>query len=57
MSVERDERVEVWIATGLRRPWRVVSITETLAEFEQLETAQAYLALLVEGRDDLKALT
>lgn len=56
MSVERDTRVEVWIATGLRRRYRVCSMEETFGEWDSLPQAQAFMGLLLEGNPNMVRL-
>lgn len=52
----RSGAVDVWIAAGLRRPWRVVSERRTYGEWEQREQADAFLELLVAGNPHLRRL-
>jgi hypothetical protein len=43
------ELVEVWLALGMGRRWRVRSAEQTFGEWDRLEDAQAFLRLLVAG--------
>lgn len=51
------EAEEVWIAMGLHKPWRVVSLARTFGEFDDLDDARALLELLVKGDPSLRRLT
>jgi hypothetical protein len=48
--------VDVWIAHGLRRRYRVVSIGVTYGEFDELDEAERFIELLVLGNPDLARL-
>jgi hypothetical protein len=48
--------VDVWIAAGLRRPWRVVSESRTYGEWDDRGDAERFLELLVEGNSHLRRL-
>lgn len=50
--VPRDERVDVWLCAGLRRPYRVCSDTHTYGEFDRLDEAREFCRLLVAGNPD-----
>ena len=59
--VKLDERrrtttEEVWITTGINKPWRVTSRERTFGEFDELSHARKFLWLLVLGNDDLDPL-
>lgn len=54
--VDRQPLVEVWIATGLRRRWRVVSEHRTFGEWDRLADAVAFVDLLVAGNPDMTRL-
>lgn len=49
--------VEVWIANGLRKRWRVVSIDHTFGEWEDYSSAQLFADLLVQGNPDYRRLS
>lgn len=47
---------EVWIAAGLRKPWRICSIERTYGEFDRLADAHEFIRLLVLGDPTLRRL-
>lgn len=48
--------VDVWIAAGLHRPYRVVSDRRTYGEWDELGQAEAFLELLIAGNPHLRRL-
>lgn len=48
--------VDVWIAAGLHRPWRVVSESRTYGEWDERGQAETFLELLVAGNPHLRRL-
>lgn len=52
---ERD-RVDVWIAAGLRLRWRVVSDEQTYGEWDDYGDAIRFLDLLADGNQNLRRL-
>jgi hypothetical protein len=50
------ELVEVWLALGQHRRWRVRSAEHTYGEWDRLDDAQAFLRLLVTGNLELVEL-
>lgn len=53
---EQTPTVEVWIASGLRRRWRICSLDQTFGEFDELADAHAFLTLLVLGNPTYRRL-
>ena len=52
----RAPREDVWIAIGLSKPYRVVSIDRTYGEWDTLEEAIAFKALLLAGNPHLQEI-
>jgi hypothetical protein len=50
--VERDEREDVWMCAGLRRPYRICSASTVYGEFDRLDDARDFWRLLVDGNPD-----
>lgn len=55
-DIKPAPKVEVWIAVGLRRRWRVVSLGHTYGEWDELGDATRFLYLLADGNPDLEVL-
>lgn len=53
---EREERTEVWVASGLKLAYRVCSLQHTYGEFEKATDATAFLGLLLLGNPNLRRL-
>jgi hypothetical protein len=51
-----EDTEEVWIAAGLKRRWRVVSMQRTFGEFDRVADAYAFLGLLLEGNPQMRGL-
>ena len=52
-----DLAVEVvWVAIGLRKPWRVVSERRTFGEFDDPADSRTLRDLLIAGNDGLEGL-
>lgn len=55
-AIEADTREEVWVANGLRKPWRICSNGRAFGEFDRLEDANTFIHLLVLGDPSLRRL-
>jgi len=44
---------EVWLCSGIEKPYRIASWHETYGEFDSVEDAQEFKRLLLEGNEDL----